>query len=94
MKPIYKIILVSLIIVSYYQNKSINELKESANKIENINIILPKSSFGELEQIQKNHRAMVIAIAMTESNSSYSVKHPASDTVGIGGIKPSVWDLQ
>jgi hypothetical protein len=94
MKPIYKIILVILIIFSFYQNKSINELKESENKIENINIILPKSSFGELEQIPKNHRALVVAIAMTESNSSYSVKHPDKNTVGIGGIKTTVWDLQ
>jgi hypothetical protein len=94
MKPIYKIIIVILIVVSYYQNKSINELKESANKTENINIFMPKSSFGELEQIPKNHRALVIAIAMTESCSSYIVKHPTSDTKGIGGIKPSQWCLK
>jgi hypothetical protein len=94
MKPIYKIAIVVLMVVSYYQNKSINELKESANKTENINIFMPKSSFGELEQIPKNHRALVVAIAMTESNSSYSVKHPASDTVGVGGIKPAVWKLK
>jgi hypothetical protein len=93
-KPIYKIILVALIVVSYYQNKSINELKESANKTENINIFIPKSSFGELEQIQKNHRALVVAIAMTESNSSYSVRHPDKNTKGIGGIKTTQWCLK
>jgi hypothetical protein len=94
MKPIYKIALATLIVVSYYQNKSINELKESANKTENINIFMPKSSFGELEHIPKNHRALVIAIAMTESNCNYSVKHPTGDTKGIGGIKPSQWCLK
>jgi hypothetical protein len=94
MKPIYKIAIVILIVVSYYQNKSINELKENANKTENINIFMPKSSFGELEQIPKNHRALVIAIAMTESCSNYSVKHPDKNTVGIGGIKPSQWCLK
>jgi hypothetical protein len=94
MKPIYKIAIVVLMVMSYYQNKSINELKESINKTENINIFIPKPSFGELEQIPKNHRALVIAIAMTESNSSYSVKHPDKNTVGIGGIKTTVWDLQ
>jgi hypothetical protein len=81
-------------VVSYYQNKSINELKESINKIENINVFMPKSSFGELEQIPKTHRAMVVAIAMTESCSSYSVKHPDKNTKGIGGIKPTVWKLK
>jgi hypothetical protein len=94
MKTIYKIALATLIVVSYYQNKSINELKESVNKTENINIFMPKSSFGELEQIQKNHRPLVIAIAMTESCCDYTVKHPDKNTVGVGGIKPSVWKLQ
>jgi hypothetical protein len=94
MKPIYKIVIVALIVVSYYQDKSINELKESANKVENINIFMPKPSFGELEQIPKNHRALVIAIAMTESNCNYAVKHPTSETKGIGGIKPSQWCLK
>jgi hypothetical protein len=94
MKPIYKIALATLIVVSYYQNKSINELKESANKTENINIFIPKSSFGELEQIPKKHRALVIAIAMTESCSSYAVKHPDKNTFGIGGIKPTVWNIK
>jgi hypothetical protein len=94
MKPIYKIAIAALMVVSYYQNKSINELKESANKTENINIFIPKPSFGELEQIPKNHRALVIAIAMTESNCNYAVKHPASDTKGIGGIKSSQWCLK
>jgi hypothetical protein len=94
MKPIYKIAIVVLMVVSYYQNKSINELKESTNKTENINIILPKSSFGELEQIPKNHRASVVAIAMTESSCNYAVKHPTNETIGIGGIKPSVWKLK
>jgi hypothetical protein len=94
MKPIYKIAIVVLMVVSYYQNKSINELKESSNKTENINIFMPKSSFGELEQIPKNHRALVIAIAMTESCCDYTVKHPDKNTVGVGGIKPSVWKLQ
>jgi hypothetical protein len=94
MKPIYKIAIIVLMVVSYYQNKSINELKESINKTENINIFMPKSSFGELEQIPKNHRALVIAIAMTESYSNYSVKHPDKNTKGIGGIKPSQWCLK
>jgi hypothetical protein len=94
MKPIYKIIIVVLIVVSYYQNKSINELKESTNKTENINIFMPKSSFGELEQIPKNHRALVVAIAMTESCSNYYVKHPDKSTIGIGGIKPSQWCIK
>jgi hypothetical protein len=94
MKPVYKIIIVILIIVSYYQNKSINELKESANKTETVNIFMPKSSFGELEQIQKNHRALVVAIAMTESNCNYAIKHLTRDTKGIGGIKPRQWCLK
>jgi hypothetical protein len=98
MKPIYKVVIIALIIVSFYQNKEVNELKEISNKpkAENqtINIILPKSSFGELEQVPKNHRALVVAIAMTESNCNYAVKHPTSDTIGIGGIKPTQWCLR
>jgi hypothetical protein len=94
MKPIYKVAIVVLMVVSYYQNKSINELKESSNKTEIVNIFIPKSYFGELEQIPKNHRALVVAIAMTESNCNYAVKHPTSETKGIGGIKSSQWCLK
>lgn len=94
MNPIYKIAIVILAVISYYQIKSINELKEIVPKTENINIFTPKSSFGELERIPKNHRALVIAIAMTESNCDYAVKHHTDDTKGIGGIKPSQWCIK
>ncbi|MCI4437521.1 MAG: hypothetical protein JHC33_12000 [Ignisphaera sp.] len=86
--------IVLLALAYFHQNKVIVELKEQVNKPKTINVVLPKSSFGELEQIPKNHRAMVVAIAMTESNCNYAVRHPDKDTIGIGGIKPNQWDLQ
>jgi hypothetical protein len=94
MKPIYKIAIVVLIVVSYYQNKAITELQQNNNKQEVINIFVHGSSFGELDKIPKNHRALVVAIAMTESNCNYSVKHPTKETKGIGGIKPTQWCLK
>lgn len=33
----------------------------------------------------------MLAIALTESNCSYDVKHPDKMTCGIGGIKPLFW---
>jgi hypothetical protein len=78
----------------FHQNKAIIELRERVNKSETINIVLPKPSFGELDKIPKNHRALVVAIAMTESNCNYSVKHPTKETKGIGGIKPTQWCLK
>jgi hypothetical protein len=98
MKLIYKVAIIIFIIASFYQQKEVMELTETSNKpkTENqiINIVLPKSSFGELEQIPKNHRAIVVAIAMTESCSSYIVKHPDKNTKGIGGIKTTQWCLK
>lgn len=34
---------------------------------------------------------MVLAIAITESNCRYDVRHPDKDTCGIGGIKAKFW---
>jgi hypothetical protein len=86
--------IVLLTLACFHQNKEIIELRERVNKPETINIVLPKSSFGELDKIPKNHRALVVAIAMTESNCNYSVKHPTKETKGIGGIKPTQWCLK
>jgi hypothetical protein len=94
MNIISHLAIILLALACFHQNKAIIELREWVNKPETINIVLPKSSFGELEQVPKNHRALVVAIAMTESCSSYSVKHPDKSTIGIGGIKPSQWNLQ
>lgn len=33
----------------------------------------------------------MLAIALTESNCDYNVKHPDKSTCGIGGIKPLFW---
>ena len=48
-------------------------------------------TFKELAEVYPNNRAIVLAIAITESNGNYKVKHPDKHTVGIGGIKPSIW---
>ena len=37
------------------------------------------------------HRALVLAIALTESGINYEVKHPDCQTFGIGGIKNLFW---
>ena len=52
------------------------------------------NTFGELNDIKPEHRAIVMAIAMTESSCNYNVKHPDTDTKGIGGIKQSQWTLK
>lgn len=47
--------------------------------------------FGELADVFPKNRALVAAIAITESNGDYNVKHPDEQTKGIGGIKPHLW---
>ena len=37
------------------------------------------------------NRELVLAIALTESNCDYDIKHPDKTTCGIGGIKPLFW---
>lgn len=50
-------------------------------------------SFGELAMVYPENRAMVVAIAYSESRCSKTVKHPDSNTKGIGGIK-TLWQLE
>ena len=48
-------------------------------------------TFGELADVFPENRAIVLAIAMTESNCNTKVKHPDKSTKGVGGIK-TIWD--
>lgn len=50
-------------------------------------------TFGELTLIYPENRALVVAIAYSESRCSKSVKHPDKHTKGIGGIK-DLWQLE
>jgi hypothetical protein len=83
MKVLAILVLSVMILVNSNQHKEI--------------IIIEKvkiSDFGELADVKKSHRALVIAIAATESNCNYRVVHPDRKTIGVGGIKPDLWDLQ
>lgn len=50
-------------------------------------------TFGELTLIYPENRALVVAIAYSESRCSKSVTHPDKHTSGIGGIK-DLWQLE
>ncbi len=51
-------------------------------------------TFGELTMVQPKNRAIVVAIAMTESNCDHNVVHPDAQTKGIGGIKQHLWSTK
>ena len=59
--------------------------------IEDLNQSL--NSFGELASIYPENRAMVIALAYTESRCDTTVVHKDNHTKGIGGIK-DLWDVE
>lgn len=90
------IIILALAILQYVDYNESKELKQRIYALEHTKPTIPKivNTFGELNDIEPEHRAMVMAIAMTESSCRYDVKHPDKDTKGIGGIKQSQWTLK
>jgi hypothetical protein len=45
----------------------------------------------EFSQIKSKNKGIVLALAKTEADWNYNVKHPQKDTVGICGVRPSYW---
>ena len=90
------ITLLVLVILQYLNYNDAKELKQRIYILEHTKPAIPKevNIFGELNDIKPEHRALVMAIAMTESGCNYNVKHPDKDTKGIGGIKQSQWTLR
>ena len=90
------IIILALAILQYADYNEAKELKQRVYVLEHTKPTMPKAvnTFGELADIKPEHRALVMAIAMTESSCRYDVKHPDKDTKGIGGIKQSQWSLK
>jgi hypothetical protein len=90
------IFILVLSVLQYLDYNDAQELKQRIYILEHTKLTEPKAvnTFGELSDIKPEHRAIVMAIAMTESSCNYNVKHPDKDTKGIGGIKQSQWTLK
>ncbi len=85
-----------LAILQYVDYLETKELEKRIYTLEHTKPTMPKpvNTFGELNDIKPEHRAMVMAIAMTESSCNYNVNHPDAHTKGIGGIKENMWTLR
>ena len=75
-------------IISTYEEEHLTYLS-SIEQAEDYKRMLDE--FGELADVFPENRSIVLAIAISESNGNYNVKHPDKQTKGIGGIKPHLW---
>lgn len=90
------LIIIVFTIILMEHNTMIKELKQRIYILEHTKPTIQKTvnTFGELNDIKPEHRALVMAIAMTESSCNYNIKHPDTHTKGIGGIKENMWTLR
>ena len=91
-------VFICILLLSIGMLKESNDIKKLQQQVSLLEQVKPQgiqvNTFGELNDIKPQHRALVVAIAMTESNCNYNVKHPTNETKGIGGIKPAYWTLK
>ena len=73
----------------YDENESLYEAVESLNI--HIDKLEQNKLLKDLLSIDDRNKAIVLAIAFTESSLRYDVKHNEKWTVGIGGIRPNFY---
>ena len=73
----------------YEENESLYEAVESLNI--HIDKLEQNKLLKDLLSIDDRNKAIVLAIAFTESSLRYDVKHNEKWTVGIGGIRPNFY---